>query len=667
MCRVLCLVVFLSSLTTASLAGVNRGGTLIVHAQPPTGSTLCIDDPSSGACSAGDPCVQLDACENARTTTSGGTTILWSVLAAFPGGSSPHLSGITFGIEYTAGVALLASGHCASFQVADPTWPASGSGTGLSWSTAQTTQITVVYWFIGYNDPTEGPGLFRVTTHPTQGADFGDDSVPSVLDPIEGFGALGFDQPGVLACPTFAAPTGACCFESGDCSVRSADSCTHDQGIYRGDDTSCDPNPCPQPIVLGACCASNQSCTQKTRADCEAGGGQYLGDGEPCTPNPCIYRYGACCSELGICSFVTHTQCDAAEGYYQGDFTSCDPDPCAPHFGACCLFPDQCVVRYFEWCATPGVYLGDGVECTAGVCSQRVGACCFDYGHCSLSTEELCETYDGLFQGPGTSCNSCPPQGACCSATGSCYVAWEPDCESDGGLFQGGNVPCSPNPCPLPLGACCLESQECVITLASGCAGLWLGALSECEPNPCVGPTGACCLPDGSCGAFNEAVCDLAGVYEGDGTSCEPNPCPAPVGPCCFLDGHCTQRTMADCEADGGEYLGHNRYCQPNPCPQPPPEIGACCLDGGDCIPLLVTGCNALHGEFQGVGTSCIPNPCTERPGACCLDNQECIETLAADCDGRWLGSSTTCEPYPCGMPVPVKRESWGQIKGRYR
>ena len=49
--------------------------------------------------------------------------------------------------------------------------------------------------------------------------------------------------------------------------------------------------------------------------------------------------------------------------------------------------------------------------------------------------------------------------GACCAANGSCGVPGGlPECGAQGGTYQGDGTSCTPNPCPLPLGACCLPS-----------------------------------------------------------------------------------------------------------------------------------------------------------------------------------------------------------------
>lgn len=79
------------------------------------------------------------------------------------------------------------------------------------------------------------------------------------------------------------AATGACCAASGECSITTAGECF---GQYYGDNTTCDPNPCPQP-AHGACCLGID-CLDATPADCQSYGGEYKGDGTVCDPNPCL-------------------------------------------------------------------------------------------------------------------------------------------------------------------------------------------------------------------------------------------------------------------------------------------------------------------------------------------------------------------------------------------
>jgi hypothetical protein len=70
---------------------------------------------------------------------------------------------------------------------------------------------------------------------------------------------------------------GACCFADGRCESVGAGACA---GIYRGDGTVCNPNPCPQPS--GACCVSTSDCRVLTAAACAGLAGAYKGDGIPC-------------------------------------------------------------------------------------------------------------------------------------------------------------------------------------------------------------------------------------------------------------------------------------------------------------------------------------------------------------------------------------------------
>jgi len=82
-----------------------------------------------------------------------------------------------------------------------------------------------------------------------------------------------------------APPTGACCFYDGSCSVMSQPDCELQGGIYQGDGTVCDPNPCPPPT--GACCLPTGDCIVTTAEACLAQNGVYQGDNFPCDPSLC--------------------------------------------------------------------------------------------------------------------------------------------------------------------------------------------------------------------------------------------------------------------------------------------------------------------------------------------------------------------------------------------
>src|SRR5690606_20317434 len=149
-----------------------------------------------------------------------------------------------------------------------------------------------VYWFAAY--AYDGEAL-ELRVHPTQGGQFADDSIPSEIDKIEGFGIMGFgSNPGLVVCPVAGEPDGACCFPDGTCEITTEADCG---GIYQGDDSVCDPNPCPDTIT-GACCFPDGTCQELNDADCATQSGIYQGDGTVCDPNPCAAAEGAgCCRD----------------------------------------------------------------------------------------------------------------------------------------------------------------------------------------------------------------------------------------------------------------------------------------------------------------------------------------------------------------------------------
>ena len=256
--------------------GPNAGGTLIFHSNPGVVYTADQDDYCGS---------MLDACENAISETPEHyETAVIHLLAAFPDQSNPRLAGVTFGIAYADCVVLQAWGNCGDFELSNAEWPASGEGTAVTWSAAQTTQLTDIYWFAAYVYSVESATL-DIISHPQGGTLFADDDVPSNLDPVADFGSFGFGMDGYLPCPLGSEP-GGCCFADGSCNVLSREDCAGQGGEYVGDGTVCDPNPCSQPS-LGACCIEDESCVVLSETDCNATGGVYQGDGTSCDPNPC--------------------------------------------------------------------------------------------------------------------------------------------------------------------------------------------------------------------------------------------------------------------------------------------------------------------------------------------------------------------------------------------
>ncbi len=627
--------------------GANFGGTLILHSNP----NLVYTDGLSAYCGQS----ELSNCEDAVTRIDGGDPRVIHVLAAFPVGSEPRLSGIVFGIEYGPCVLLESWSGCGNFELPTNAWPASGEGTAVTWNAPRTERVTEVYWFAAYASNGSVDAMTLIP-HPIQGALFADDSVPAMLDDITALGRLGFNQDGDLPCPPDLTTAGACCFYDGHCSFLTPERCSTLGGTHQGEGIACDPNPCPPgPPPTGACCASIGTCTIKTAEDCAASGENYQGDNSLCSPNPCTSLPGACCLPDGTCQVISRGACTTAQGSWQGYGTICDPFTCPP-VGACCFADGSCLERISSWCTShSGSYYGSGTSCTPNPCPQPepTGACCAPDGGCSIRSHAECDQAGGAYQGDGTACspNPCQPlPGACCLPTGGCEVMREAFCISAQGEWQGYGIPCSDNSCP-PIGACCFSDGHCLLLLASYCGdhdGLYQGD-TVCDPNPCPQP-GACCVPDGACFMFLPAFCEShGGESQGSGTTCDPNPCP-PAGACCNPDGSCDLITQQWCLDHGGTPLGDNTVCDPNPCFDLP---GACCLPTGACEPLERTACDAQHGIFYGYGVPCDVIGCP-LPGACCLSDGRCTITYYDWCvnsGGNYYGDGTTCDPNPCPQP----------------
>lgn len=107
--------------------------------------------------------------------------------------------------------------------------------------------------------------------------------------------------------------TGACCLPDGTCEVVNQGQCLIDGGTYQGNDTTCDPNPCPS-TETGACCTDGVCADGVTHDDCIDGGGIYLGDGTTCSGVDCT-----CCPFFD--PYTTITFSGVTSGCPDGDIT----------------------------------------------------------------------------------------------------------------------------------------------------------------------------------------------------------------------------------------------------------------------------------------------------------------------------------------------------------
>ncbi len=229
--------------------------------------------------------VPTPSCEEAVVTSDRTDLIILTVVAYL--GGSPRLSGLTFGIEYPDDeIYFLAWGSCADFELPTSRWPESGEGTALTWGSPHTTESVEVYWLAGYNYYGNSNSIDLIP-HPTQGANFADDDIPSNLDPILALGSFGFSgNPGNLPCVVVEDP-GACCDECGECFLVLLEECDDIGGLFQGKGTSCDPNPCTQPVP-GACCFFDGRCEFLNPCICESDGGHFQGGDILCDPDPCV-------------------------------------------------------------------------------------------------------------------------------------------------------------------------------------------------------------------------------------------------------------------------------------------------------------------------------------------------------------------------------------------
>ena len=303
------------------LAGPNAGGTLVVH---DTGLFYSGDVPAYP--SAVPECEEIDS-DLPLDFPTGAQGVVWKVYAAFPVcGSGPRLKAFVMGSAFPEEVVVLAGGvpdPVADFEIPQDGWPyESGGGVGIAFGTVKTDPVNEVYWLGGYAYATGV--LLSVTPHPVGETIFVDDSVPGIVDPVAGFGSIGFGVTGVTPCPV-GGLEGACCFTDGTCEMLCFEDCEPAGGVFL--DGSCDPNPC-EDLTPGACCLPSGECVFLGQSSCYMLYGTYVGPLEPCTPTLCLL--GACCiGNQGECIVATEWECMQIPGWmFFIPEWNCDPNPC---------------------------------------------------------------------------------------------------------------------------------------------------------------------------------------------------------------------------------------------------------------------------------------------------------------------------------------------------
>ena len=502
---------------------------------------------------------------------------------------------------------------------------------------------------------------------------------------------------------------GACCLDTGECTILTPKNCAAQGGVFDGIGSLCADVDCPQP---GACCLSEGGCTYGLETSCDADAGDaWQGAGYSCGDVDCPgVDVTACCIDDGEnagcenCQELTDTQCDA-EGGISDPNNMCADNPCNTSGcvgGACCVnnslgecgaWGDCCCVDDVttEECYSMGVQdpggtqpntFHDATQCGEVDCCGS--CCCIDGGESfCLSTEYMWGEWSCVVL-PHEECNGTPFWNPC----DNCFCedvsgGEEIHCESFGSCCIS---ECFDGDMPVSCIGYCVNvknEQECV-DLETATNTIYYNEEQMCDEEDIESPMcrpGYCCLDDGKsvnckdCSFENECTVDLAGdwtaysenctedepedtCYDTDGTICDPDV----VGGCC-IDGTChDDHTEKSCGALFGVWLD-GEICFEDPYEyQCDPNKGTCC-DIGE-FECLCSGqwwcvhdfCNDQGGMWFGYVVDDCDEWCGDDGdpfGACCLnDCGNCLHITSTAC-AQYAGSvfypGESCGNfYPC-------------------
>ena len=359
---------------------------------------------------------------------------------------------------------------------------------------------------------------------------------------------------------------GACCFPDGSCQPdMTPDECDAAGGNYWGDDTVCDPNPCPQPLENESCATAevipsvpvtiyfdNDNAT----ADDPQGSCHYPGP-------PALMMNDAwyCYTPAEDCYLVMDVDPDYGAGYDAVMAAYMGPD-CGNLTEIYCA--DDPEPYHFEVAATAGTTYW-----------FQIG----DYG----------TTEGGGLTELVLDCQPGAPEGACCMPDGTCIPdQTAEECDVLGGEYWGNDTVCDPNPCPVtnPGDVC---SNPLVVTLPDDLVrASWTTSDTTCGrvddyEDTCLG------YYDGGEDIIYEVIVTAAGDYTftvnpgtftytgmGLGAECPPMTCiglstsssAAPHGFCVTLDVG-TYYLMLD-SWPLPECYAFDLTITDDPCPEPP-------------------------------------------------------------------------------------------------
>ena len=508
----------------------------------------------------------------------------------------------------------------------------------------------------------------------------GDPGIDGLIGPT---GMPGAPGPNCSCFEEFETPTGACCRDC-FCYNITEEQCSHYNGEYYGDETTCTEftnvcwasncqcgsnNDCVAPKICcaGQCvdmcpndhCGNGSGCPPcNPFPDCEGcGGGPPCGNGLICCDGLCIEAcgnggcpdcQGSCCSEGYFCCGGTH--CCPDGGCCNGE--------CCPAGGQCCDNSFCC----FGECCNGECCSGD---CCNGVCCSLGEVCCnneciipcylsrTDGGCTDTKCPTCCDGECGNDTMGGGCC--CVESGEHCCGNSDCCQANEDCCNDSCGNGMCGS--CGDGDCPQ-------WGDECQGTGCETCSGLsccnasqtrcgnidgWIGDCCNddqtcCTGSGCNGPFASCCDEDQWC-------CNGQCISDTSTCDCPCAPVNAtPLGICCCTG--CDDDCSGDCQGGGwcdGECCGDNATCCSYGSNEP-----ICC--GGGCAAgcpsgLYIGSCPACgsgehisehidvpgsehgtsgtwgHGEYtdDSCSDSCCEGPCCGMPvtssGSCCCDS----------------------------------------------
>lgn len=266
---------------TTSAARTNRGGALVLHVEGEAryeyGSlancaSLALTDPDAAVIEA----------------PSDGKVRLVGLYAVFPPDSVGSIKALSYGIRYSPNVRIVGWGACSGggLELLLNAWPASHGGISVNIdpSAVRESRVIPLYWFAL---SCLGPGSFEVIPHPMAkfAGRFVNTDAPPLESPVVDYGRIGFGSPGKLAHPGPTPPIGPCCLDQ--CWLLTPYECEVYSGLWLGENSRCEEEPCGQAPRLGGCCVDD-GCDALTAVECARAGGYFLGEGVACpAQGPC--------------------------------------------------------------------------------------------------------------------------------------------------------------------------------------------------------------------------------------------------------------------------------------------------------------------------------------------------------------------------------------------